>query len=147
MSSSHSTRIRSFYRQLLRELPPRPASSRSGPSPLQSWARASLSYSPPSYSSSSTSPSFSSSLSSSHTAVSTSQAPQQRISPVVHAESLSVAEQALLYLRAQRTYVSLLERYNPAVAGDMAQDEQVRLTARRVGMEMPEELSGRMGKR
>ncbi|KAG5918930.1 hypothetical protein E4U42_006704, partial [Claviceps africana] len=45
------------------------------------------------------------------------------------------AEQLVAYLRAQRLYVSLLERYNPGM--DMDEEERVRLTARRVGMDMP----------
>lgn len=38
-------------------------------------------------------------------------------------------------------YATLLERYNPGM--NMDEEERVRLTARRVGMELPEEfLSG-----
>lgn len=59
------------------------------------------------------------------------------------------AEQYLVYLRAQRTYLSLLERYNPGIAmdagrnhdGDHVEDEdrgRVRATARRVGMVLPD---------
>jgi hypothetical protein len=32
-------------------------------------------------------------------------------------------------------YVTLVERYNPGM--DMTQDERIRLTARRVGMDLP----------
>lgn len=46
-------------------------------------------------------------------------------------------EQFVQYLKAQRTYGELLERYNPGM--NMDEEERVRLTARRVGMEMPEE--------
>jgi hypothetical protein len=54
-------------------------------------------------------------------------------------EDLLVAqgEQYLAYLRAQRTYATLLERYNPGMGLD--EEERVRLTARRVGMDLPEE--------
>lgn len=45
------------------------------------------------------------------------------------------AEQLIAYLRSQRKYVSLLERYNPGM--DMDEEERVRLTARRVGMDLP----------
>ncbi|KAM4063074.1 hypothetical protein HRG_010364 [Hirsutella rhossiliensis] len=45
------------------------------------------------------------------------------------------AEQLVTYLRSQRQYVTLLERYNPGM--DMDEEERVRLSARRVGMEMP----------
>ena len=35
-------------------------------------------------------------------------------------------------------YATLLERYNPGMSMD--EEERVRLTARRVGMELPEDL-------
>lgn len=38
-------------------------------------------------------------------------------------------------------YVTLLERYNPGA--NMDEEERVRLSARRVGMEMPEEWYGK----
>ncbi|KAK5091928.1 hypothetical protein LTR70_003025 [Exophiala xenobiotica] len=50
-------------------------------------------------------------------------------------------EQAVQYLKAQRTYGALLERYNPGA--DMTEEDRVRLTARRVGMDMPEEWYGK----
>ena len=58
---------------------------------------------------------------------------------------LRAAEQASLYLRAQRTYLALLERYNPAA--DMGEDERVRRTARRVGMELPRKEEEEDGKK
>lgn len=48
------------------------------------------------------------------------------------------AAQYITYLRAQRKYLELLERYNPGM--DMDEEERVRLTARRVGMELPKEF-------
>lgn len=48
-------------------------------------------------------------------------------------------EQFLQYVKAQRMYATLLERYNPGM--NMEEEERVRLTARRVGMELPEEFS------
>ncbi|POR38297.1 Uncharacterized protein TPAR_01500 [Tolypocladium paradoxum] len=45
------------------------------------------------------------------------------------------AEQAVAYLRSQRQYATLVERYNPGM--DMDEEERVRLTARRVGMNLP----------
>ncbi|PNY27621.1 Ras guanyl-nucleotide exchange factor RasGEF [Tolypocladium capitatum] len=45
------------------------------------------------------------------------------------------AEQAVAYLRSQRQYATLVERYNPGM--DMEEEERVRLTARRVGMNLP----------
>lgn len=40
-------------------------------------------------------------------------------------------------MKAQRMYATLLERYNPGM--NMDEEERVKLTARRVGMELPEE--------
>jgi len=48
---------------------------------------------------------------------------------------LEEAEQFVQYAKAQRTYAMLLERYNPGM--EMDQQERVRLTARRVGLDMP----------
>ena len=50
---------------------------------------------------------------------------------------LLAAEQYVQYARAQRMYATLLERYNPGMGMD--EEERVRLTARRVGMDLPEE--------
>ncbi|MCJ1472204.1 hypothetical protein MMC13_000851 [Lambiella insularis] len=47
------------------------------------------------------------------------------------------AEQYIQYARAQRMYITLLERYNPGMGMD--EEERVRLTARRVGMDLPVE--------
>lgn len=47
------------------------------------------------------------------------------------------AEQYIQYVKAQRMYATLLERYNPGMSMD--EEERVRLTARRVGMELPED--------
>ena len=45
------------------------------------------------------------------------------------------AEQLAVYVRAQRTYKALVERYNPGMGMD--EEERVRLTARRVGWDLP----------
>ncbi|PHH65944.1 hypothetical protein CDD81_892 [Ophiocordyceps australis] len=50
--------------------------------------------------------------------------------------SLAHAQQLVSYLRAQRQYVALLERYNPSMG--LEDDERVRLSARRVGLNMPQ---------
>ena len=52
---------------------------------------------------------------------------------------LDQAEQHVQYAKAQRMYVTLLERYNPGMYMD--EEERVRLTARRVGMDLPEEFN------
>ena len=51
---------------------------------------------------------------------------------------LQEAVQYLHYAKAQRMYATLLERYNPGMSMD--EEEKVRLTARRVGMDLPEDL-------
>jgi len=53
--------------------------------------------------------------------------------------TLEQADQFLQYVKAQRMYATLLERYNPGM--NMDEEERVRLTARRVGMELPQEFS------
>ena len=45
------------------------------------------------------------------------------------------AEQYLQFVQQQRLYSTLVERYNPGM--DMSDEERVRLTAKRVGMELP----------
>jgi ATP synthase assembly factor FMC1 len=52
-----------------------------------------------------------------------------------------MAQGLAAYLRAQRTYVGLIERYNPGMGMD--EEERVRLTARRVGMDLPVEFDPR----
>jgi hypothetical protein len=58
-------------------------------------------------------------------------------SPTAEETAIKQAEQFLSYLRAQRMYTALLERYNPGMGMD--EEERVRLTARRVGMDLPVE--------
>ncbi|ROW03645.1 hypothetical protein VPNG_07155 [Cytospora leucostoma] len=58
-------------------------------------------------------------------------------------QAVAQAEQYLAYVQAQRTYVTLLERYNPGMGMD--EEERVRLTARRVGMELPIEFDNKKG--
>ena len=94
-----SSRLRSLYRSILRELPHRPLSS---PSPIQQRIRTTFSTAPTG-------------------------------DPTVQVEE---GEQYLQYAKAQRMYATLLERYNPGMSMD--EEERVRLTARRVGMELPE---------
>ncbi|KZT26919.1 hypothetical protein NEOLEDRAFT_1177103 [Neolentinus lepideus HHB14362 ss-1] len=44
-------------------------------------------------------------------------------------------ENAVTFLRSQRTYKELLERYNPLA--DLTAEERIEATARRVGLNMP----------
>ena len=53
-------------------------------------------------------------------------------------QAVAQAEQYLAYVRAQRTYITLLERYNPGMGMD--EGERVLLTAKRVGMNLPVEF-------
>ena len=57
-------------------------------------------------------------------------------SPSQH--KIAEAEQFIQYLKAQRMYLTLIERYNPGM--NLEEEERIRLTGRRVGMEMPEEF-------
>ena len=55
------------------------------------------------------------------------------------------AEQFIHYVQAQRMYVTLIERYNPGMG--MSEEERVRLSARRIGMELPAQFeAGEEGK-
>jgi len=112
--------LRSLYRRLLRELPPPAVQSSSSanntkptilshPSPLQRHIRTSF-----------------------------SSADQQSSKSKSAKQRVQETEQVIAYLRAQRTYVTLVERYNPGA--NMNEEERVRLTARRVGMDLPKEF-------
>jgi len=48
------------------------------------------------------------------------------------------ADQYIQYIKAQRMYATLLERYNPGMGMD--EEERVRLSARRVGLNLPIEI-------
>ncbi|KJR85318.1 Ras guanyl-nucleotide exchange factor [Sporothrix schenckii 1099-18] len=111
--------LRSLYRAFLRELPPRPLLK--GPrSPLHAQLRAE--FEAPSASSASSATSSSSPT------------------PTPAAQSAFHGEQYFAFLQAQRTHTMLLERYNPNLAGDMDDAERIRLTARRVGINLPVEF-------
>lgn len=103
--------IRSLYRSILREIPHRPLST---PSQIQQRIRSSFSspVAPPDGSSNH------------HTTVT---------------QQVAEGEEYLRYATAQRMYTVLLERYNPGIRSMMDEDERTRLTARRVGINLPEE--------
>ncbi|KAI5235922.1 hypothetical protein E4T43_08959 [Aureobasidium subglaciale] len=105
MSTPAPKTLRSLYRSLLRELPPRTT-------PLSHTLRSTFAASPPTTSTTTSSSSAKTEL-----------------------QKVQEAEQLALYLKAQRTYVTLVERYNPGM--NMNEEERVRLTARRVGMDLP----------
>lgn len=110
MAASEATiHARSLYRRMLRELPPRPLSSPTSPrSPLHNSIRSHFS------------------------------TPLKDSSSGYTLARRQETEQFIQYLKAQRTYGTLLERYNPGQWMD--EEERVRLTARRVGMELPVEF-------
>ncbi|CRG90318.1 hypothetical protein PISL3812_07361 [Talaromyces islandicus] len=64
-------------------------------------------------------------------------------SPTQQQRELEKADQFVRYARAQRMYATLVERYNPGM--EMDQEERVRLTARRVGMDLPIENGNEEG--
>lgn len=76
-----------------------------------------------------------------HRPLSTPSPIQKRIRNTISSDSVPMqieeAEQYIQYAKAQRMYATLLERYNPGMSMD--EEEKVRLTARRVGMDLPEE--------
>ena len=64
--------------------------------------------------------------------------PAQDPSPEYSLRQRQEAEQFIQYVKAQRTYITLLERYNPGMTMD--DEDRIRLSARRVGMNMPIEF-------
>ncbi|KAI9040438.1 LYR motif-containing protein [Aspergillus affinis] len=98
------------YRALLRELPRRKLSS---PTPLHQRIRALY-----------------------RVPISETQSASQTETEALQ-NRLHEAEQMALYARAQRTYAALVERYNPGMTMD--EKEKIRLTARRVGWDLPVE--------
>ncbi|KAK4458135.1 putative ras [Cladorrhinum samala] len=100
MSAQNLSAVRTLYRNLLKELPPR-ALLKAPRAPLHQLLRKEFT---------------SSKLE--------SNAPK--------------LNQYLAYLKSQRQYVELIERYNPGMGMD--EEERVRLTARRVGMNLPKEF-------
>lgn len=63
-----------------------------------------------------------------------SASPTARSSPS-DVPGIAELEQFTTYIAAQKEYIRLLERYNPGI--NLVQEDRVRMTARRVGMEMP----------
>ncbi|KIW73771.1 hypothetical protein PV04_01864 [Phialophora macrospora] len=105
--------LRSLYRRLLRELPPTPQPRHTLPrTPIHASIRKHVSSAP-------------------------SSSPEQQHSEAQTLARLQELEQFVAYLRAQRMYGTLLQRYNPGMGMD--EEERVRLTARRVGMNLPVE--------
>ncbi|KAJ5656909.1 hypothetical protein N7507_008859 [Penicillium longicatenatum] len=125
------------YRSLLREIPARSRTLNS-PSPLHQRLRQ-LFRSQEQTPSTTGSPNPATTPSSATSTESSSSSPPVPFSLPTSAEEATLrfqeAEQLAKYARAQRTYVELLERYNPGMGMD--EEERVRLTARRVGLDVP----------
>lgn len=145
MAQPLTHKARSAYRALLRELPRKHIST---PTPLHQRLRAvfrsqehspsTTEYTQPSPSTATSSVAFGSS--STPLAFSPPSSEEERLLRVQE------AEQVAQYARSQRTYAALLERYNPGMHLD--EEERIRLTARRVGLDLPElhNAEGREGK-
>ncbi|OAL25403.1 hypothetical protein AYO20_10513 [Fonsecaea nubica] len=115
--------LRTLYRRLLRELPPTPQPRHTLPrSPLHASIRTHLS-------------SYREGQQQQNSASDNGAATAVTDNQLARLQEL---EQFVMYLRAQRMYGTLLHRYNPGMGMD--EEERVRLTARRVGMEMPVEF-------
>ncbi|KAK3191449.1 hypothetical protein K4F52_002660 [Lecanicillium sp. MT-2017a] len=110
-TTASPAKLRSLYRAILRELPPRPILARER-SPLRMHLRSS----------------FDGKTGGAAAANSNNSNNTKTPTP-------DVASELVTYLRSQRMYATLLERYNPGM--DMDDTERIRLTARRVGMDLP----------
>ncbi|KAF2754715.1 hypothetical protein EJ05DRAFT_479145 [Pseudovirgaria hyperparasitica] len=113
MASAHSPQLRSLYRRLLRELPTKASPSNtilSHPSPIQQRIRSTF-------------------------AARSAAAPDAETAAV---PEIQAVDQFIQTLKAQRMYATLVERYNPGM--NMNEEERVRLTARKVGMNLPIEF-------
>lgn len=131
MTQPLTNQARSTYRALLRELPKR---TKTTPSPIHTRLRTLFRSEPQSASTTTTtSPASSIAGTSSDTDAipfSTPGTEQERLI------RLKEAEQLAKYAKAQRSYAALLERYNPGM--NLDEEERIRLTARRVGLDLPE---------
>ncbi|CZT24938.1 uncharacterized protein RCC_10667 [Ramularia collo-cygni] len=116
--STHAIQARSIYRRILRELPARSPSLLANPSPMQKHIRADFTTPP--------------------TDSPTQSLQHQNSRPLEW--RLKEAEQYVKYLAGQRMYTTLVERYNPGM--NMTDEDRVRLTARRVGMDLPLDMRG-----
>ncbi len=106
---SASSTAKSTYRAILREIPRRSLSS---PTPLHNRVRDSF-----------------------RKQVTNESLTSEKISEEAQ-RKIHEAEQFALYAKAQREYVRLVDRYNPG--SWMDEEDRIRLTARRVGLDLPE---------
>ena len=109
--STTTTHIRSLYRRLLRELPVKDQTTRTAHQKLSAASPLQTRL---------------------RTQLSTPPS-----APATEASQAAQAEQFVQYVQAQRMYATLIERYNPGMG--MSEEERVRLSARRIGMNLPAE--------
>ncbi len=114
-TTASPAKLRSLYRAILRELPPRPILARER-SPLRAQLRSSF-------------------ASSGAAATNNNNNNNNNSNINTKTPTPEVASELVTYLRSQRMYATLVERYNPGM--DMDDAERIRLTARRVGMDLP----------
>ncbi|KAF2874325.1 hypothetical protein BDV95DRAFT_604511 [Massariosphaeria phaeospora] len=131
--STATPQVRSLYRRILRELPSRPTPSTT--STPQSRT-----------------PDSSQFRSTCHAKLSAPTPLQTRVRESFVAprssdirSQMQQAEQFIQYVQAQRMYTTLIERYNPGMG--MSEEERVRLSARRVGMNLPVEFEAGGGEK
>lgn len=128
MTQQLAHQARSAYRALLRELPRKHLSA---PTPLHQRLRAVFR--------SEQQPSPEANTTQTKSTTSGTSMPRSFSIPASEEERalrIQEAEQLAQYARAQRTYATLLERYNPGM--NLDEEERIRLTARRVGLDLPE---------
>lgn len=125
--ASAPAKIRSLYRGFLRELPARHPSILASPSPIQKHIRQDLE---------------TPSISDGHTTAEQGSALHHQAQQS-SADRVAQAEQYIQYLKHQRIYATLIERYNPGM--NMDDEERIRLTARRVGMNLPVDVLNKDG--
>lgn len=142
MATPTQSQLRSLYRRIIRELPshhrPTHASILSHPSTLQTQIRATLATTPRSPTTGRNTTPISR-LTAASIADAESPSAKFNAESGIHAKTveqmLQEGEQFVAYVQAQRQYLSLIERYNPGM--NMDEEERVRLSARRVGMNLP----------
>ena len=123
---SMTSQARSAYRALLREHPRRNLRATST-TPLHNRLRELFRRGEPSTTTTTTAT----------TTTTSAESADSSTSAEVRTQRVQEAEQIAQYARAQRMYAHLLDLYNPGMSMD--EEERIRLTARRVGWELPVE--------
>lgn len=134
------TQLRSLYRRLLRELPTqsgdRTRTLLSHPTPLKTHIRAHL-LAPTTAPRTTPKSALTAATLSDESSASSKFNADSGLYVKTLEQRVQEAEEFVRYAQSQRQYLSLLERYNPGM--NMSEEERVRLSARRVGMNLPVE--------